>query len=140
LPAVRLGWQLTALCALHHLLLEREVTFAKPRRWRFDFVIRSLRLAIEVEGGSWVGGGHVSGSGYARNCDKYNSAVLLGWRLLRFTTEQIRGDDAISTIARAFDIFLDELPLVDIPATALPSATPVAFVPPAPRRRRRVAS
>lgn len=37
---------------------EREVYFAKPRRWRFDFVVHGDRgaVAVEVEGGrveSW---------------------------------------------------------------------------------------
>lgn len=36
---------------------EREYTFAKPRRWRFDFAWIDDMVAAEVEGGIWSGVG-----------------------------------------------------------------------------------
>lgn len=55
-----------------------EYRFASPRRWRFDYAWPDLRLALEVEGGTWTGGRHVRGHGYERDCEKYGEAVVLG--------------------------------------------------------------
>jgi very-short-patch-repair endonuclease len=37
----------------------------------------------------------------AADCTKYNSAVLRGWRVLRFTTEQVVSGYAIDTVLQA---------------------------------------
>ena len=79
----------------------REFVFAPPRKWRFDFSWPWLKLAVECEGGTFVGGGHVRGKGYELNCDKYNTATMNGWRLLRFTGKHIRTGEAISMIEKA---------------------------------------
>jgi very-short-patch-repair endonuclease len=72
------------------------------RRWRFDFAYPSIKLAIEIEGGLYTGGRHTRGAGYEKDLEKYNSATLLGWRLLRFSTGQIKSGYAAQTI---FDFF-----------------------------------
>lgn len=66
-----------------------EYRFAPPRRWRFDFAWPDHRLAVELEGGVWTGGRHTRASGYIADCDKYNAAVLAGWRVLRYTRAHI---------------------------------------------------
>ena len=40
-------------------------------------------VALEVEGGIWIGGGHNRGKGFAKDIEKYNEAVIFGWRVLR---------------------------------------------------------
>ena len=84
---------------------EREHHFAKciGRRWRFDFAWPDRMLAVEVEG---IGDGraknrHTSRAGYAEDCVKYNEATLLGWRLLRFTGDQIASGYAVACIEMA---------------------------------------
>lgn len=88
--------------------LTREYEFAKPqRRWRFDYVIgpvaavlpddRKLCCAIEIEGAIHVNGRHTRGKGYQGDLDKYNFAVAKGWRVLRFST-----DDVMRGRAKAF--------------------------------------
>lgn len=67
-----------------------EVRFHPIRRWRFDFANVRLKVAIEVEGGVFVRGRHVTGLGFTKDMEKYNSAVILGWRILRYTPQQIR--------------------------------------------------
>lgn len=57
----------------------------KPRRWKFDFAWPEHWLAVEMEGGAFSGGRHTRGVGYAGDCQKYSAAVVLGWRLLRYT-------------------------------------------------------
>ncbi|MEI7775208.1 MAG: hypothetical protein WCK17_10585 [Verrucomicrobiota bacterium] len=60
-----------------------EYRFHPERKWRFDYAWPEKMIAIEVEGGVWVGGRHTSGSGFVKDMEKYNAATCLGWRLLR---------------------------------------------------------
>lgn len=82
---------------------EREYRFAPPRFWRFDFAYPAQKLAIEVEGGVWNGGRHTRGSGYVKDLEKYNTAALNGWRVLRFATEQVRDGTAVKTLKEALE-------------------------------------
>lgn len=68
---------------------EREYRFHPTRRWRFDFAWVDRKVAAEVEGGVWVRGRHTRGAGYVADCAKYNSATLLGWRVLRIPTPMV---------------------------------------------------
>ena len=82
----------------------REHRFAPPRRWRFDFAWPDRRIALEVEGGTWSGGRHVRGRGYANDCTKYNAAVLLGWRVLRVTSDMVRSGEALTLLEKALAV------------------------------------
>ena len=82
---------------------ESEHRFHDTRRWRFDFAWPDIKLAVEVEGGTWARGRHTRGSGFAKDCEKYNAAVLLGWRVLRFTGDMVTRGDAVEVIRQAFD-------------------------------------
>jgi very-short-patch-repair endonuclease len=62
------------------------------RKWRFDFAWPAKALAVELEGGSWVRGRHNRPQGFENDCEKYNAAALLGWRVLRFTTGMVISD------------------------------------------------
>ena len=66
-----------------------EYTFHPTRRWRFDFAHPVLKIAVEVEGGVWIKGRHTRGKGFLGDLEKYNAAVLLGWKVLRYETKQI---------------------------------------------------
>ena len=75
--------------------------FAKPRRWRFDLCWPLLKLAVEVEGGAWIKGRHNRAQGFIADMDKYNTATLLGWRVLRFSGDHIKSGQALKTIEQA---------------------------------------
>lgn len=95
---------LATLLKLHGLPTPTaEYQFAPPRKWRFDWAWPELgvMLAVECEGGAWVGGRHTRPQGFAKDIEKYNCAVLLGWRLLRFTPDMIQSGKAVETIKRA---------------------------------------
>jgi very-short-patch-repair endonuclease len=73
---------------------QREYVFAKPRRWRFDFAWPDLMVAIEVEGGTWSGGRHTRGSGFEADLQKYNTALMNGWAVLRFSGTMVKSGEA----------------------------------------------
>lgn len=62
------------------------------RKFRFDCACPDKKIAIEIEGGIWLGskGGHTSGIGYDKNMEKYNLAVLEGWKVLRYSPETLK--------------------------------------------------
>ncbi len=71
----------------------REHKFHERRKWMFDFAWKSYMTALEIEGGTWTQGRHSRGRGYEDDCEKYNEATLLGWRVLRVTTGMVtRGE------------------------------------------------
>lgn len=76
----------------------REYRFDETRRWRFDFAWPAQKVAVEVDGGTWVGGRHTSGSGFAADIEKLNRATTLGWRVLRYTTTMIREGNVLGDI------------------------------------------
>lgn len=79
-----------------------EYRFAPPRRWRFDFCWPERRLAWEVEGAVWTGGRHTRGAGYTKDCQKYSAAAILGWRIIRTTTQMVESGEALDLLLRAF--------------------------------------
>jgi very-short-patch-repair endonuclease len=62
---------------------EREVRFHPVRRWRFDYAWPDQRIALEIDGGVWVGGRHSGGAGQVKDMEKMNHAAALGWRVFR---------------------------------------------------------
>lgn len=69
-----------------------EYYFHEVRKWRIDFAWPEKKVAVEIEGGIWSGGRHVRPQGYIKDMEKYNSLVLHGWLLLRFTPNEIDFD------------------------------------------------
>lgn len=80
----------------------REYRFHPSRRWRVDYAWPEHRLAVEIEGGAWIGGRHVRGSGFMNDMEKYNELTLMGWSLLRFTPRQVKNGEAVGTLLRWF--------------------------------------
>lgn len=110
-----LAFQLRAI----NVPFEREVQFAKPRRWRADFQVAAPAdqcvrcnhigphgsdLLIEIDGGTWTGGRHVTGRGHAADAEKRNAAVLLGYRPLTFTPAEVESGQALKTIEAALGV------------------------------------
>jgi len=67
----------------------KEYRFHSERRWRFDYAIPSYKIACEIEGGCWIRGRHSRGAGMIADMEKYNTATILGWRILRYTPQDI---------------------------------------------------
>jgi very-short-patch-repair endonuclease len=80
-----------------------EFRFHRRRKWRFDFAWLSEKVAVEIEGGSWSGGRHVRGSGFERDCEKYNQAAFENWRVFRFPTAWVMDGRAIAFMRAVFE-------------------------------------
>lgn len=72
--------------------IRKRLRAAGLRDWRLDFAWAGQKVAVEIEGGTWVHGSHTRGGRYALDCFKYNQAALDGWVVLRFTTDMLDRD------------------------------------------------
>lgn len=72
--------------------LDEEVRFHDKRRFRIDRASRAVKVGIELDGGTWVGGRHTTGAGFSKDCEKFNLATLAGWRIFRLTTDMLASD------------------------------------------------
>jgi very-short-patch-repair endonuclease len=68
----------------------REYRFHPTRRWKSDFAWPDKKLICEVEGGVWSSGRHTRGKGFIGDIEKYNSAIELGYTVLRFTPQMLK--------------------------------------------------
>lgn len=63
----------------------KELKFHPTRKWRFDYCIPSLKIAVEYEGIMSEKSRHTTITGMSGDCEKYNAAQAQGWKVLRFT-------------------------------------------------------
>ena len=82
----------TIACASAGYECVREYRFHPVRKWRFDYALPSERVAIEVEGGVWTKGRHITPKGFLADIDKYNTATAMGWRVFRVTPSSLLTD------------------------------------------------
>ena len=72
----------------------KEFMFAKSlgRRWRFDRAYPQVKVAVELEGGIWMGkqGRHTNPKGFESDAEKYNAAALMGWKVFRLTANMMK--------------------------------------------------
>ena len=77
------------------LLFWEEYPFCEDRKWRADYALleNGAKVLIEIEGAVWTQGRHTRGSGFEKDCVKYNFAAALGYKVFRFPTGQVlRGE------------------------------------------------
>jgi very-short-patch-repair endonuclease len=86
-------------CRAKKLKVETEYVFHPTRKWRFDFAFPTLKLAVEIEGvRRGLGGRHQQTEGMAKDMEKYNAAVKMGWMVLRYTSRMVERGDAINDV------------------------------------------
>jgi very-short-patch-repair endonuclease len=88
------------LKAAGHARFEVEHRFAAAigRQWQWDIAFLPEKLAVEVDGGIWVRGAHGHPTTILRNMEKRNMGAWLGWRLLSFSTDDVKSGAALSFI------------------------------------------
>ncbi len=85
-----------------------EYRFHPTRRWRFDYCWPApFMVAVELDGGAYSNGRHTRGAGYEADAEKLNTAVVLGWRVVRFTGGMLTNDPA-ACVAVVRDLLTQE--------------------------------
>ena len=79
---------------------EQEFEFHPKRKWRADFHLVGKKILVEVEGAIWGGGRHTRGKGYIGDMEKYNAATMMGFQVIRFSTDQVKSGHAIQQIEK----------------------------------------
>lgn len=71
--------------------LEREIELIPGKKFRFDFVHRKSKVAIEIHGGTLSKHkyGHATGSGLDRDYIKLNLASLYGYTVFQLSSNMI---------------------------------------------------
>lgn len=77
-----------------------EFRFHLTRRWRFDVAYPDYRVAVEIQGGNFVGGGHVRGEALKDEYTKLAEAAILGWRVIPVLPEWVESGVAEKWIRR----------------------------------------
>jgi very-short-patch-repair endonuclease len=76
--------------------LTPEYRFHPTRKWRFDYALPDLMIAIEIDGGTRQQGRHNRADGYAKDAEKINTAQGMGWIVFRFSDVMLKeGRDAM---------------------------------------------
>jgi len=82
---------------IQRLALPEPVREFKFRQWFFDYAWLKVKVAVEIDGGTYSTGpasfGHARGKGYRRDCEKGNAAALAGWAVLRADKDMAGSDD-----------------------------------------------
>ena len=73
------------------------------RMWRLDFAWPDKKLALEIEGGIWIQGAHTRGKHFLSDCEKYNTATLLGWRVLRCAREHVNNGQMVGWVVAGLE-------------------------------------
>lgn len=76
----------------------REYKFCATRKFRFDFAWPLRKIAVEIDGGAFSRGRHVRPAGFIKDCEKFNLAAELGWRVYRFIPSQVVSGEAFNRI------------------------------------------
>jgi hypothetical protein len=69
---------------------ERYAKSKRSKRYRADFAHIESFTAVEIQGGVYSRGRHVTGSGYERDCRKYNLAYTSGWTIFLLTSQMAK--------------------------------------------------
>ena len=106
-----IDWEATLVwhCQVAGLLPEpvRELVFAPPRKFRFDLAFEAEKLAVEIDGITYVkgshqaGGRHTSITGLRAECEKSALAAAHGWRVLHVLPDHVKSGQALIWIEQA---------------------------------------
>jgi hypothetical protein len=78
---------------------DRYAKSKRSKRYRLDFAHTNSCTGIEIQGGVYIRGRHVTGSGYERDCRKYNLAYTSKWTIFLLTSQMARDAAWLSIIA-----------------------------------------
>lgn len=74
--------------------------------FRCDFVWndKGEKLAVEVDGGTWMNGRHSRGKGYDSDCEKLAELQIAGWTVIKITETHLKNGKALEWTQRALGL------------------------------------
>ncbi len=81
-----------------------EHKFHPTRKFRFDAAWPDLKLGLDIQGSLWKMGGHNTGSGLSKDCEKFCLAAVMGWRVMPCTYPQFNGGQVYEWLKVVFDV------------------------------------
>lgn len=72
--------------------LARQSMLVPDRQFRFDFSHADAMVAVELDGGLFMNGGHSRGVAVESQYEKCNAAAALGWCVLKFGTKRLTSE------------------------------------------------
>ena len=91
---------LIEFCLTNGYRLFEEYRFTTERRWRFDWLIEELNVAVEFEGIFSKKSRHTTKGGFIGDVEKYNKATELGYNVIRVTAADYKN---LKTILKNID-------------------------------------
>jgi very-short-patch-repair endonuclease len=93
---------------------KREYRFHKIRKFLFDFAWPIMKIAVEIEGGTYGfknqktgrfvrSGRHSRGIGFHNDCIKYNLAAIDGWIVIRGDSKMVKSGELLSHLEDMFE-------------------------------------
>lgn len=83
-------------------LFELEFLFASPeRRWRADIAFPRVRVAIEIDGGTWSLGRHNRPGSVLKDMEKGNGYAARGWLVFHTPWEWIEDGEKVRGLKAA---------------------------------------
>lgn len=78
----------------------KELEFCPGRKWRFDYALPEVKIAVEVEGGTYKTRTYRNKDGVliTTTGGRHNSATVLGWRLIRVVPAELLTNKTIDLI------------------------------------------
>lgn len=80
--------------------MKTQYKFHPVRKWLFDFAWPNRKLALEVNGGTYVHGAHSRGAQQRKDMEKWSEAALLGWRIIHVDTVDVKHKVHVDRVQR----------------------------------------
>jgi len=79
---------------------ETEFYFHPARRWRFDRAWPDCKVALEINGGTFLPAkhGHTNGAHLHGEYEKLNAAQILGWLVIQCDTWHVRDGEVVTFV------------------------------------------
>jgi very-short-patch-repair endonuclease len=87
------------------LKVELEHRFHSERKWRVDMAVFSgnLKVAVEIEGGTYTDSRHRSSTGFLKDIEKYNQLTMNGFLLLRYTHTDHTNSEILEDLSKILE-------------------------------------
>ena len=93
--------------------LKLSTTFDPKRGWKFDFAWPGALVALEIEGGHWIGG-HVGSAVRIKDLEKYNAD---GGQVAGYPESNAAADSGVTMLDSRGERGYSPIPLVELEIT-----------------------